>query len=369
MPKNGESNALAFKSRACFDCLRPLKSINNYENDSLCQRFLSRTQSLSLLYPECPSRSSYNTLGASSNLNFNMMKSENEIEDLEGDQVLRYFIVAATCLIFYEYLISFDNEIRYLWNRRISFGGVLLLLCRSFPFATSLAVQIFITGGSNSSCIIGLRAITCVVLVEASVAVLVLTTRAYAVWSGSMTVLGLLAVAYISTLGVGSYSVFLFLRAPESVLPFKTHGCIIENLSDILWIALIAYLSLEFLVLSLLLLKSILHRRRFNIIHRGVMRKGILSIMTQDGIGYFACTLVVAGANVNIIHHLSLEVQDGLLVLQGVIQNILCSRLIFHIRSVNDVPISTTQASSISWTVPSIELNSPEAIKVEDDHT
>jgi len=63
---------------------------------------------------------------------------------LKANQAIRYIIVSAASLACYEYLIMLDNEIRYLWGRRMSFGGVLLLACRYLPFTSVLSIYILI---------------------------------------------------------------------------------------------------------------------------------------------------------------------------------------------------------------------------------
>ncbi|KLO06934.1 hypothetical protein SCHPADRAFT_672289 [Schizopora paradoxa] len=62
--------------------------------------------------------------------------------------------------------------------------------------------------------------------------------------------------------------------------------------------------------------------------------------MVQDGIGYFACTLAITSANLA-VELLKPELRSLLFITQGALQNILCSRLLFHLRDVNESPEDT----------------------------
>ncbi|KLO08893.1 hypothetical protein SCHPADRAFT_590666 [Schizopora paradoxa] len=204
------------------------------------------------------------------------MDGDNVIEIMKGNQALRYFIVSATCLICYEYLIMLESEVRSLWSRRhVSFGGILLFLCRYFPFASLLAIRVYITERNLSDCTSGFR--------------------------------------NVRRMGE-FYENIMFPCANICV----TNGCICRNRRDVLWIALIAFLVAECIPLGLLLVKTMIHRRRLRVLHRDSSSKSILTIMAQDGIAYFAFNLVIGITNVIFIRLFSVEVQDGLLLLSCV---------------------------------------------------
>lgn len=70
-------------------------------------------------------------------------------------------------------------------------------------------------------------------------------------------------------------------------------------------------------------------------------RRNIMLVLVQDGIGYFACTLAITTANLIVLKGLTPALQDCLFIMQGVIQDILCSKVIFHVRAVNDPSVDT----------------------------
>jgi len=70
--------------------------------------------------------------------------------------------------------------------------------------------------------------------------------------------------------------------------------------------------------------------------------------MVQDGIGYFACTLVITTTNLITIKRVTPSLQEFIFVMQGTIHNILCSRLLFHVRAAVNDPSGETYASQMT---------------------
>ncbi|KLO05339.1 hypothetical protein SCHPADRAFT_730522 [Schizopora paradoxa] len=281
-------------------------------------------------------------------------------------QILRYTIAASVALVCYEYLIKLDSEVRYLWRRRLTFAGGLLFLCRYFPFLTVMRLYVYVTTTrvNNSNCMTGLRTSTCIVYIEFLLAVMVLFTRAYAVWGGTRRILSILALVYAGGIVGTAYSVFLYIKGVSFLaLRIGRTGCLFNRANESLWIALVILIFCESLALALLLAKSVLHARTMkSVLTQASSRRNILLIMAQDGIGYFACTLAITTANLIVLKRVTPVLRDFLFVVQGALQGILCSRLLIHIHVVNEFPdgsilsAGVTQQANSSHTVV-IEMN------------
>jgi len=204
----------------------------------------------------------------------------------------------------------------------------------------------------RSNCIAGFRASTCIIYVQFLLSALVLYTRAYAVWGGSKKFFYLLLFTYAGVLAGGAYSVYLFIRRVNSLFLLWPSGCIPLAINDDLWIALAILIFSESLAFGLLIIKSVMHARAFGDISHIDSRRSILSVMAQDGIGYFACTLAITTANLIVIKRVTPSLQDFLFVMQGAIHNILCSRLLFHVRRAVNDPSFDTHASEMTLSAP-----------------
>ncbi|KLO06325.1 hypothetical protein SCHPADRAFT_1002412 [Schizopora paradoxa] len=267
-------------------------------------------------------------------------------------QIFQYTTIATVSLVSYEYLTKLDDEIHYLWGRRTSFGGVLMALCRYLPFINvyQIIVDVSWTDMDSERCLVGYRINSSFVYVEFILSIVVLFTRAYAVWGGDRRILFLLALVLACAITGSSYATFLFLKNTEAPPFHLPTSCLFVLGNNDVWISLVILIICESLALGLLLVKSMQHARDTKgLVAVGARKRSILTVMAQDGIGYFACTLVITSANIVVLARVTPDLRDFFLITQGALQNILCSRLLFHVRSVNEFPegsfveTSTTQ--------------------------
>ncbi|KLO06936.1 hypothetical protein SCHPADRAFT_672457 [Schizopora paradoxa] len=263
-------------------------------------------------------------------------------------QIFQYTTVATVSLVAYEYLINLDAEIRYLWGRRVSFGGMLMALCRYLPLVniSQIVVYVVMRNSDSAGCLKGNKIVSSFVLAEFILAVLVLFTRAYAVWGGGRIILCLIAFVLSGSVAGSGYALFLFLSDTEVPVHISmSTSCLIVLGNDDVWIGLAFLLFCEALALGLLLIKSIQHARETkDLVIFGTHKQSILAVMAQDGIGYFACTLAITSANLIVLGSVTPDLRDFLFITQGALQNILCGRLLFHVRAVNECSEETLGA-------------------------
>ncbi|KLO11023.1 hypothetical protein SCHPADRAFT_492467 [Schizopora paradoxa] len=260
-------------------------------------------------------------------------------------QIFQYSSVAFIALLSYEYLIEFDDEIRYLWNRRLSLGGVLLLLCRYLPFSSSIFLYLYVmtTNFDPSHCRAVSIASTVIVIVEFMVAIMVLLIRSYVVWERSkrMTIV-MIIWACIVIAGL-CYPVAMYDENIFSAEIHTTHGCIVmDRQGNRVGIGIIFLLASETFSLGILLAKAISHRRFMKNMHSEVSKDCILTVMARLGIGYYLCTIAISIMNFVLLEQGPPSLKNFLRPFQAVFQNILCARLLFHIRSLGDEPLGAS---------------------------
>ncbi|KLO06330.1 hypothetical protein SCHPADRAFT_946179 [Schizopora paradoxa] len=285
------------------------------------------------------------------------------IEIFRTVQIFQYITIATFTLVCYEYLTKLDDEIHYLWGRRIKFGGVLMALCRYLPFVNVFEVIVDVgwTDMDSKRCLIGYQINSSLVYIEFILSTggflllqsniqkllssfilrrpVVLFTRAYAVWGGDRRVLSLLVFVSVCCIAGSSYATFLFLTNTEAPPFHLPTACLFVLGNNDVWMSLVILIFCESLALGLLLVKSVQHARDTQcLVEVGARTRSILTVMAQDGIGYFACTIVITSASLVILERITPDLRDFLFITQGALQNILCCRLLFHIRSVNEFP-------------------------------
>jgi len=187
---------------------------------------------------------------------------------------------------------------------------------------------------------------TSLLYVEFLLTNLVLLTRAYAVWGGSKKVLYFIVVTSVGGLAGSSYLLYRNLIGVGMFEIRDRSGCIPLIGNDHTWILLAVFVLNESLALGLLLLKYTQHATVLKNLHSHESRRNILSVMAEDGIGYFACTLAISTLNLVLLKRFSPDLRDILLSVQGAVQNILCSRLLFHVRSMDDSSNGTHESGT-----------------------
>ncbi|KLO16431.1 hypothetical protein SCHPADRAFT_995120 [Schizopora paradoxa] len=256
-------------------------------------------------------------------------------------QIVRFTVVSTNFLVFYEYLIKLDDEIRYLWHRNFTFVSGLLLLCRYFPLATILQGLYTYVATDNfkaQHCLSGLILNSCLIYVEFSLSVLVLFTRAYAVWGCSRTILAVLGSIYSIGIAGTAYALYRHVRGFSAVEFHIENGCVYIIGNNYIWVCLIIHIFCDTVALSLLLVKSLQHAKSIRHAEstRAATKLDLLRVMAKDGIGYFVLNLAVTVANVIVLMRVGSGLRDFLLTMHGGLQNVLCARLLFHVYAVSE---------------------------------
>jgi len=256
-------------------------------------------------------------------------------------ELLRYTLVAVLGAIVYEYTITFDNEIHYLWGRRLSLASVLLFVGRYLPIVSlAYAIYVYVLTRDVSGCHMGGEINAWLNFVEFIFPIAVLFTRAYAVWGGAKWVLIVLATSYVASFVGAAYPVSIYLKGISHSPIRVSTGCLFVVQNDDIWISIIFLIYCESLALGLLLVKAIQYAR----FTRGLDKNStnLMTVMTQDGIGYFVCNLGITITNLICLARLSPDIREIMIPIQAALQNSLCNRLLFHIRIVAESRVNMT---------------------------
>ncbi|KLO17241.1 hypothetical protein SCHPADRAFT_937268 [Schizopora paradoxa] len=256
------------------------------------------------------------------------MDLEQELaQNVEDLWIVRFTAVATLAVLVYEYIITVDDEIKHMWSPKLTLGRVLYFMNRYLPFiSTVINVNIFVVNTTPSSCRPEYLVAGAVAFIEFLTAVFVLFTRAYAVWAQNRAMLAILIICYAFTIGGSGYVTSRYLMGASTLnMKLLPTGCIYVFNNRIVWIALVNLIACESVALSLLLMKAVRHFRYTS--------SNLMVVMTRDGIGYFVCNIAITITNLIVLKRVSPVLCNFLLVTQGVLQNILCNRLLIHIRT------------------------------------
>jgi len=245
------------------------------------------------------------------------------VPEFAGLQMSKYFNVAGIAILVFDYLITIEDEARWVWDRKWDTTRLIFTVSRYVPFLGTGLTSYYLSFDSPfAPCPSSLQATENVIHIIGVVAAeLLLILRTYAFWHGDKRLLyGLLAYAVVTICAAIAID-----TSPTQFLPGGQPqlGCLLESPrnSALVYAILLLY---ELVIFGLIAYKS------FDA-SRGT-RSSIVRIIYRDGIFYVLCIIAITLANVIITFWLPLEYSDLLDIPQIVLHSVLASRIMFNLR-------------------------------------
>ncbi|KLO15293.1 hypothetical protein SCHPADRAFT_275542 [Schizopora paradoxa] len=262
-------------------------------------------------------------------------------QDARFLQIFHYTLVASVALLVYDYLLTLREEVRFMWMRRMTFGKMLFFLNRYLPFATgffSIYSYTLTLHTGFTACRNYHIAASALAYFSFVVSLAVLFTRTYAVWGASKVINNSLIAIFVCFVGTTSYGLSVYVRGATPVqlsdLPFAAfhRGCVIFFANDLIWIDCVVLAVMETLAVGLLIAKSFMNRNHGH----SQSNSRLLDVMVRDGVGYYVCNIAITTASVVVLRRSSPFLRDFMLITQGILENIMCTRLLLHVYVVHD---------------------------------
>ncbi|KAF7783278.1 hypothetical protein Agabi119p4_2654 [Agaricus bisporus var. burnettii] len=238
-------------------------------------------------------------------------------DGLQTSRIINYALMASVVIVYYDWLLTFDSEVKLIWNAKGVKIKLLYLPARYLPLAHSLPYLYYRFGSPTASESMFVVGVIC--------AALVVTLRTWAVWGmmrpmtyllfGSYTVASvLILVFYIVSLKYTSHSVI-------SWLPL---GCIGEYQSYYLPAAFVVDATYETVILLFMLIRGAS-------LYRWGKHSRLFQTIYSDGISFYVYITAVSAANVALLFN---QGDSGLYMLsiQAAIRSISACRIILHVR-------------------------------------
>ncbi|TCD65713.1 hypothetical protein EIP91_002289 [Steccherinum ochraceum] len=202
-------------------------------------------------------------------------------------RVLNYTGVSPAALLVYDYLLTVDSEVAYIWPTQMSVMKVLFFYTRYSCFVDLfLGVSFHLTDGiTPQECHRLFLLIGWLNVVGIIVAEVVMVVRTWAIWNKSRRVGIGLAVMSVSTVVAGCLIEGLFLKTltftsyPHMNIP----GCALTGGNPTVGIVFILIIIVETIALVLTLIKGV---QRFR--HLGIQRsQGLVYVLYRDGVLFY----------------------------------------------------------------------------------
>ncbi|KAH8083298.1 hypothetical protein BXZ70DRAFT_958347 [Cristinia sonorae] len=243
------------------------------------------------------------------------------------------YIIAAKALFIWDYIITLDNEVRYVWGRKPTIATILFLLNRYVVLACML-FQLIVLGGTEVSCNSIVRIVQTLVVISLFVLAAFFSLRIYATWGRDWRpAVPILLLALVSPVA----NVWIYSQSTPVVAPFPAVGCAQYFIHDITVYSRLSIvirtttIASEFLVVLFTFVKAVGSRksRHFN------EQAPLFMCIIRDGTLHFLLMLTL-----NVIQLGIATVPGAPNILSYVItplSSILISRFLLNLRQVNDV--------------------------------
>jgi len=233
----------------------------------------------------------------------------------------------------YEYTLTLEQEVAFMWSRRLSPAKILFFVNRYIPLVVGLVMihlYILTVRTDPTYCHRLFLAGAALLFVDTLLSMGILFLRAYAVWPSSKFIPWFL-VAFI-TIAITIATTFMVPFIKDATVisqAFTPHGCVISLPSESARISLIVFIIYDTVALSFIVAKIPINFRD------SFSTQGLLAVIIADGIGYYICITAISIANLVIFHAANLVFRACLVLTQVSLQNILCNRLLLHVHAVN----------------------------------
>ncbi|KAF8516403.1 hypothetical protein JB92DRAFT_2910918 [Gautieria morchelliformis] len=264
------------------------------------------------------------------------------IPSLNGLRVTEYTLVACATLLAYEYFLTLDREVFYVWGSSWSFGKIIFFWNRYSPVVDTVLAIYTLAGAKDPHICPPLATATAWAFVSGMfVTEIILAMRTYAIWGARRSILVFLVVF---TLAVFASASVLTQRFLDSLI-FIQIPPFIESLGVNLVCAPLpprGQASFEFMVFMVnqaVIAALTLYRglQQYRTTHNPMIKT-----MFQDGLLYYVYTLILSVANVAVAVNAPVEYGVLLELPLRVVSSICCTRVLLNIRGAYFNPHGTS---------------------------
>lgn len=252
--------------------------------------------------------------------------------------------VLGSTLLVYDYIITLNDEIKYIWRSQRSVGKYLFLFVRYLPFldVTISTARVFILPPVSETACLWLYAIPGYALEFGVLAAdVIVGLRTWAIWGRKLAHGILLLVTFLGIYSSGFYFIATALSLLHfSVSPFPSilQSCFLTSAASpsslaAQYIQIVVY---EAIVFVATLVKGIQH----------IMRGSTTSLFTvvyRDGLLFSGCLFALSLSQVLVIMNAPPDLAFSLVPIQRVMHAILPARVVLHLRKA--IPTMRQEAS------------------------
>ncbi|KAH9478085.1 hypothetical protein JR316_0010323 [Psilocybe cubensis] len=249
--------------------------------------------------------------------------------------------LSALMIVLYDYAITFEQEMSYLWKTRFNFVKVLFLLNRYYILISAIVIICLLNAAqlSTLSCVHYMLWQIWSIIVTSTLTQAILQARLYGLYSKNKKILAIMIPLYVLSIIAAVVLVVKStgeVTAAHEIIAFpinRGHYCIVTSIPRFSLAYWIPGFAFELLLCALAIKKAFGHFKLYGSYYTTGVR--IVDVLVGDSIVYF---LVIAMVYVSCIAIwiADLERIDTPLGFELTISSTLCSRMVFNMHGALD---------------------------------
>ncbi|KAH8823069.1 hypothetical protein DL96DRAFT_1743392 [Flagelloscypha sp. PMI_526] len=270
---------------------------------------------------------------------------------IEAETIIARFDFCVFAILVWDWEITLNMEIQYVWKSKWNLGKVLYFLTRYVVMADVFLGLFWLRlrkiPDKQSECPVPFMAQAAFTCVGIEIAEFILVLRTWALWGRNKWVLAILLILQFIVFAYDGFSIHFFVRSVTwGGLEFaEVPGCILVGASrtQLLSGSLISIAALEFIIFIFTLIPVL----------RKVGRSRLIDIIFRDAVIFSLAMTLVSTINVVIVYAIPSRYSVILVLFQRVMHSVATSRILLHMRQGTNLDTTT---SSVSYPSTSIQF-------------
>jgi len=258
------------------------------------------------------------------------MSQVSDIQFASDILIANYAAVAFVMILLYDYVLTFGEEVEFIWKQKISVGSILFLFNRYMPMIDLVIAMNSYTNRAiqqDKFCLPWVRIDVWITVLCVGIIDVLLLLRTWALWGRSRTILICLSVLLVACiLAASGTSLYYSLTVVEFPSLNNIRSCLytIPNI-NIIYGSYVSSILFDSTVMILTLIKAVPARQP----------NGLTPLITQllkDGVQYFVIIFLTAIVNMIMVNLAPPAPSATLSILYLVMASTLGCRLILNLR-------------------------------------
>ncbi|KAA1472314.1 hypothetical protein DENSPDRAFT_173871 [Dentipellis sp. KUC8613] len=257
--------------------------------------------------------------------------------------VVKYMQVACLALLTYDTMLTFEQEVEFIWSRKLNAPQILYFVSRYSPYIDiTLDVYNYIAMHPDPDVCWTTDGISSVFYsIGIALSEIILMIRTSALYDRSSKFLYAFGTIWIVGTSVALWAISEYVKSmdfepqPNPAVP----GCNLAHASSIIFVCFAVLLIVESIIVCCTIWKGIM-------LIREARTSNLLRIFYTDSVMYYLAIFPFTVGNVVIALTAPTELFDLFVALTRVLHGMLCCRIILHLRAAGRVP-----AHSIGGTI------------------